>query len=70
MPQTGRRVKKSKPKNERIAPPRDNQEVMRMILEVIFEPTFSNNSQEKEDTALRQVYEIWCINRRGHIKMF
>lgn len=45
-----------------IAPPRDKivQEVMRMILEIIFEPTFSNNSHgfrpnRSCHTALRQV---------------
>lgn len=63
----GRRVQIPKPGSSKtrpltIAPPRDKivQEVMRMILEVIFEPTFSNNSHgfrpnRSCHTALRQV---------------
>lgn len=63
----GRRVQIPKPGSSKtrpltIAPPRDKivQEVMRMILEVIFEPTFSNNSHGFRPnrgchTALRQV---------------
>lgn len=63
----GRRIIKSKSDrlSQRpltIAPPRDKvvQEVMRMILEAIFEPTFSNNSHgfrsnRGSQTALRQI---------------
>jgi retron-type reverse transcriptase len=63
----GRRVMIPKPGSSStrpltIAPPRDKvvQEVMRMILEVIFEPTFSDNSHgfrpgRSCHTALRQV---------------
>jgi group II intron reverse transcriptase/maturase len=62
----GRRVNVPKPKGGTrpltIAPPRDKivQEVMRMILEVIYEPTFSENSHgfrpnRSCHTALRQV---------------
>lgn len=63
----GRRVQIPKPGSSKtrpltIAPSRDKivQEVMRMILEVIFEPTFSNNSHGFRPnrgchTALRQV---------------
>lgn len=62
----GKRVEIPKPNGKTrpltIAPPRDKivQEVMRMILEPIFEPTFSNNSHgfrpnRSCHTALRQV---------------
>lgn len=51
-----------------IAPPRDKivQEVMRMILEVIFEPTFSPNShgfrtKRSCHTALRQIYTTFGV---------
>ncbi|MDO7911645.1 reverse transcriptase domain-containing protein [Pseudomonas sp. 22-AL-CL-001] len=49
-----------------VAPPTDKvvQEVMRMILEAIFEPTFSNNSHgfrtgRSCHTALRQIRDTW-----------
>lgn len=63
----GRRIQNPKPGSTKkrpliVAPPRDKivQEVMRMILEVIFEPTFSDNSHGFRPnrgchTALRQV---------------
>lgn len=49
-----------------VAPPTDKvvQEVMRMILEAIFEPTFSNNSHgfrsgKSCHTALKQIRDTW-----------
>lgn len=51
-----------------IAPPRDKlvQEVMRMILEAVFEPTFSNNSHgfrpnRSCHTALRRIKETFGV---------
>ena len=51
-----------------VAPPRDKivQEVMRMILEVIFEPSFSSNSHgfrtgKSSNTALKQIYSTFGV---------
>jgi len=51
-----------------VAPPRDKivQEVMRMILEVIYEPSFSSNSHgfranKSCHTALRQIYTTFGV---------
>lgn len=82
----GRRIQIPKPNGSTrpltIAPPRDKivQEVMRMILEAIFEPTFSENSHgfrpgRSCHTALRQVRTqfgaaISVLYRRRHIQMF